>query len=100
MSAGIQTKYYMNVNGAPISRIKESLYNALKKEPNTFCIVRARDTDNYPLDKTVELFTVSGAEIDEVLDERYLSKGFQRNGRTLFLMVKTEKQKTFTAWDE
>lgn len=100
MSAGTQTKYYLNINGKPISRVKEALYTELKKEPNTYCIVRARDTDNFPIDKTVELFTVSGSEIDEILDERYLSKGFQRNGRTLYLMVKTEKQKTFTAWNE
>lgn len=100
MSAGIQTKYYLNVNGSNVARVKESLYNALKKEPNTYCIVRARDTDNYPIDKTVELFTVEGSQIDEILNEKYLSNGYKQNGRTLFLMVKTEKQKTFTAWDE
>ena len=100
MSAGIQTKYYLNVNGVNVARIKETLYNSLKKEPNTYCIVRARDTDNYPIDKTVELFTVSGAEIDEILNDKYVKAGFQKNGRTLYRLEKTEKQRTFTAWDE
>lgn len=105
MSAGTQTKYYLDVDGNHFGRVNEDQYKWLKCQYNVLIVVIAREVDNYPISKTACLLT--RPETDEIANEyvqrltdAHPDKPVKMTGRTIFQRVPTTKTKEFDDWDE